>query len=90
MVVSFATQIGHRKDVNSSRSYNFLNEDELCGELFYSKALELILDSTESVKPKGELFKYFILLFSLLKWFTRHTFMLILFVYLTFVTYSVS
>lgn len=53
MVVSFSTQISDGRDVSSSRSYNFIPEDELCGELFSLKALELILDSTEGCKVKG-------------------------------------
>lgn len=53
MVVSFSTQLPDGRDTSSSRSYNFTNEDELCGEMFSSKALELVMDSVEGVKPKG-------------------------------------
>ncbi|KAG7306957.1 hypothetical protein JYU34_007081 [Plutella xylostella] len=52
MVVSFSTQLPDGRDTSSSRSYNFTNEDELCGEMFSSKALELVMDSVEGVKPK--------------------------------------
>ncbi|XP_013140604.1 PREDICTED: DNA polymerase eta isoform X2 [Papilio polytes] len=51
MVVSFSQQVNGR-DVSSSRSYNFIADDDLCSELFCQKALELLLDSTEGVKPK--------------------------------------
>ncbi|XP_014367991.2 DNApol-eta isoform X1 [Papilio machaon] len=51
MVVSFSQQVNGR-DISSSRSYNFLADDDLCAELFCQKALELLLDSTEGVKPK--------------------------------------
>ncbi|XP_053625012.1 DNA polymerase eta [Plodia interpunctella] len=52
MVVSFTTQLTDGRDSGSSRSYNFAADDELCGELFSSKALELVLDSMEGVKVK--------------------------------------
>ncbi|CAG5011558.1 unnamed protein product [Parnassius apollo] len=52
MVVSFSTQQPNGRDVSSSRSYNFTSEDDLCGELFSKKALEMLLDSAEGVKPK--------------------------------------
>ncbi|KPJ00150.1 DNA polymerase eta [Papilio xuthus] len=51
MVVSFSQQVNGR-DISSSRSYNFLADDDLCAELFCHKGLELLLDSTEGVKPK--------------------------------------
>ncbi|CAB3234705.1 unnamed protein product [Arctia plantaginis] len=52
MVVSFSTQMPDRRDTSSSRSYNFVADDELCAELFSSKALELLLESSEGVKVK--------------------------------------
>ncbi|XP_035435962.2 DNA polymerase eta [Spodoptera frugiperda] len=51
MVVSYSVQISDR-DISSSRSYNFTPEDELCGELFSNKALELLLESSEGIKIK--------------------------------------
>ncbi|XP_022819374.1 DNA polymerase eta isoform X2 [Spodoptera litura] len=51
MVVSYSVQVSD-KDISSSRSYNFTPEDELCGELFSSKALELLLESSEGIKSK--------------------------------------
>ncbi|XP_059061747.1 DNA polymerase eta isoform X2 [Achroia grisella] len=53
MVVSFTTQLLDGRDTSSSRSYNFASDDELCGELFSSKALELVMDSLEGIKLKG-------------------------------------
>ncbi|XP_013197612.1 DNA polymerase eta [Amyelois transitella] len=52
MVVSFTTQLPDGRDSGSSRSYNFAVDDELCGELFCSKALDLVMDSMEGVKLK--------------------------------------
>ncbi|XP_063821476.1 DNA polymerase eta [Ostrinia nubilalis] len=52
MVVSFSTSLPDGRDISSSRSYNFIAEDELCGELFTKKALELVLDTTEGLKIK--------------------------------------
>ncbi|GBP66596.1 DNA polymerase eta [Eumeta japonica] len=54
MVVSFTAQFHDGRDVNSSRSYNFISEDEICPEFMASKALEMILDSTELIKPKAD------------------------------------
>ncbi|XP_038215861.1 DNA polymerase eta [Zerene cesonia] len=54
MVVSFSTQMLDGRDTSSSRSYNFGVEDELCGELFSAKALELLLDSAEGCKPRDD------------------------------------
>ncbi|KAJ8722953.1 hypothetical protein PYW07_004133 [Mythimna separata] len=56
MVLSYSIQLpGVKGDQSSSRSYNFLPDDDLRGELFSSKALELLLESTEGVKPiEGE------------------------------------
>lgn len=53
MVVSFAVQLHDGRDTSNSRSYNFVADDELCGEMFSSKALELVMDTIEGVKPKG-------------------------------------
>lgn len=53
MVVSFSTQLLHGRNMSSSRSYNFVADDDLCGNFFSSKALELVLDSLEGVKPIG-------------------------------------
>lgn len=53
MVVSFSAQMPDGRDTSSSRSYNFVAEDELCSELFSSKALELLLESSEGIKVKG-------------------------------------
>ncbi|XP_047527690.1 DNA polymerase eta isoform X1 [Vanessa atalanta] len=52
MVISFSVQLQDGRDTSSSRSYNFLPDDELCGELFTNKAFEILLDSTEGCKPK--------------------------------------
>ncbi|XP_075969139.1 DNA polymerase eta [Anticarsia gemmatalis] len=52
MVVSYSVQMPDGRDTSSSRSYNFIGEDELCGELFSSKALELLVESSEGVKVK--------------------------------------
>lgn len=54
MVLSYSTQLPNGRDSSSSRSYNFVADDELCGELFSSKALELLLESSEGVKEKGK------------------------------------
>lgn len=54
MVVSFSTQMPDGRDTSSSRSYNFAFEEELCGELFTNKALELLMESTEGTKVKGK------------------------------------
>ncbi|KAJ8725395.1 hypothetical protein PYW08_003578 [Mythimna loreyi] len=55
MVLSYSIQLPDGRDQSSSRSYNFVAEDELCGELFSSKALELLLESSEGVKAiEGE------------------------------------
>ncbi|KAL4714155.1 hypothetical protein ACJJTC_008509 [Scirpophaga incertulas] len=54
MVVSFSTSLRDGRDVSSSRSYNFSLEDDLCGELFMSKALELIMETTEGTKMQGD------------------------------------
>lgn len=54
MVVSYSVQVSDR-DISSSRSYNFTPEDELCGELFSNKALELLLESSEGIKIKGKM-----------------------------------
>ncbi|XP_068629760.1 DNA polymerase eta [Battus philenor] len=51
MVLSFSQYVQDR-DISSSRSYNFTPDDELTGELFARKALDLFLDSTEGVKAK--------------------------------------
>ncbi|XP_023949743.2 DNA polymerase eta [Bicyclus anynana] len=51
MVVSFSLQVDGR-DISSSRSYNFTSEDDLCGETFSNKALELVMDSSEGCKTK--------------------------------------
>jgi hypothetical protein len=53
MVVSFSSNLFNGRDVSSSRSYNFTNDDELCGEFFTSKALELVMDTSENVKLNG-------------------------------------
>ncbi|XP_050663514.1 DNA polymerase eta isoform X2 [Leptidea sinapis] len=52
MVVSFSLQLSEGRDSSSSRSYNFAPDDELCGEIFAAKALELLLDSAEGCRPK--------------------------------------
>ncbi|KAG6448685.1 DNA polymerase eta [Manduca sexta] len=52
MVVSYSVQLLDGRDTSSSRSYNFVSEDELCGELLSNKALELLLESSEGCKPK--------------------------------------
>lgn len=52
MVVSFSTYLPDGRDVSSSRSYNFI-DDDLCGEFFTKKALELVMDTTEGLKIKG-------------------------------------
>ncbi|XP_050345009.1 DNA polymerase eta isoform X2 [Nymphalis io] len=52
MVVSFSVQLQDGRDTSSSRSYNFLPDDELCAELFTNKAFEILVDSTEGCKPK--------------------------------------
>ncbi|XP_046965070.1 DNA polymerase eta isoform X2 [Vanessa cardui] len=57
MVISFSVQLQDGRDTSSSRSYNFLPEDELCGELFTNKAFEILIDSTEGCKPKAEINK---------------------------------
>lgn len=54
MVVSYSTQMLDGRDVSSSRSYNFIPDDELCGDLFSSKALELLMDSSEGIKVKDD------------------------------------
>lgn len=54
MVVSFSTSLPDGRDVSSSRSYNFMADDELTGELFSKKSLELVMDSMEGVKLKGK------------------------------------
>ncbi|VVC96623.1 unnamed protein product, partial [Leptidea sinapis] len=54
MVVSFSLQLSEGRDSSSSRSYNFAPDDELCGEIFAAKALELLLDSAEGCRPKDE------------------------------------
>lgn len=53
MVVSFSTQLLDGRDMSSSRSYNFVADNDLCGDFFSSKALELVLDSSEGVQPVG-------------------------------------
>lgn len=53
MVVSYSVQLARKKDTSSSRSYNFTPDDELCGELFSNKALELFMESTEGIKVQG-------------------------------------
>ncbi|KAI5635479.1 impB/mucB/samB family domain-containing protein [Phthorimaea operculella] len=53
MVVSFTTTGPDGRDSSSSRSYNFVADDELGGALFANKALELVLDSLEGVKYTG-------------------------------------
>ncbi|KAL0893554.1 hypothetical protein ABMA27_013744 [Loxostege sticticalis] len=53
MVVSFSTYLPDGRDVSSSRSYNF-TDDDLCGEFFTKKALELVMDTTEGLKIKDE------------------------------------
>lgn len=53
MVVSFSTYLPDGRDVSSSRSYNFTSDDDLCGEFFTKKALELVMDTTEGLKIKG-------------------------------------
>lgn len=53
MVVSFSTSLPDGRDVSSSRSYNFTPADELCGDFFSKKALELVMDTTEGTKIKG-------------------------------------
>ncbi|XP_026329667.1 DNA polymerase eta [Hyposmocoma kahamanoa] len=50
MVVSFSTQLPDGRDMSSSRSYNFVAANDLCGDFFSSKALELVLDSSEGVQ----------------------------------------
>ncbi|XP_049866724.1 DNA polymerase eta [Pectinophora gossypiella] len=50
MVVSFTTQAPDGRDTSSSRSYNFIADDELCGDMFANKALELVLESLEGAK----------------------------------------
>ncbi|XP_045514741.1 DNApol-eta [Pieris brassicae] len=54
MVVSFSTQTQDGRDVSSSRSYNFTSEDEVCGDLFSTKSLEMVLDSAEGCKLKDD------------------------------------
>ncbi|RVE54972.1 hypothetical protein evm_000339 [Chilo suppressalis] len=54
MVVSFSTSLSDGRDVSSSRSYNFSSDDELSGNLFSSKALELIMETTEGTKLQGD------------------------------------
>ncbi|CAH0406689.1 unnamed protein product [Chilo suppressalis] len=54
MVVSFSTSLSDGRDVSSSRSYNFSTDDELSGNLFSSKALELIMETTEGTKLQGD------------------------------------
>lgn len=54
MVVSYAVQMQDGRDTSSSRSYNFTLDDDLCGDFFSSKALELLMDSAEGVKVKGK------------------------------------
>lgn len=53
MVVSFSTQLLDGRDMSSSRSYNFVAANDLCGDFFSSKALELVLDSSEGTQPVG-------------------------------------
>ncbi|XP_073943536.1 DNA polymerase eta [Choristoneura fumiferana] len=52
MVASFSTQLADGRGSSSSRSYNFVHEEELCAELFSSKALELVMESIEGVRVK--------------------------------------
>ncbi|KAJ2952498.1 hypothetical protein O0L34_g6816 [Tuta absoluta] len=53
MVVSFTAAGADGRDSSSSRSYNFVPDDELGAQLFASKALELVLDTLEGVKYAG-------------------------------------
>lgn len=53
MVVSYSMRLNDGRDTSSSRSYNFTAEDELCGDFFSSKSLELLLESSEGTKSKG-------------------------------------
>ncbi|XP_063531316.1 DNA polymerase eta [Cydia strobilella] len=52
MVASFSTLLPDGRGTSSSRSYNFVNEEELCAEFFSNKALELVMESVEGVKVK--------------------------------------
>ncbi|XP_063359777.1 DNA polymerase eta [Cydia amplana] len=54
MVASFSTLLPDGRGTSSSRSYNFVNEEELCAEFFSNKALELVMESVEGVKVKEE------------------------------------
>ncbi|KAM3961755.1 LOW QUALITY PROTEIN: DNA polymerase eta [Aphomia sociella] len=54
MVASFTTQLPDGRDTSSSRSYNFVADDELCGEFFSNKALDLVMESLEGIKLKGD------------------------------------
>ncbi|CAG9783412.1 unnamed protein product [Diatraea saccharalis] len=54
MVVSFSTNSADGRDISSSRSYNFANDDDLCSDLFSSKALELVMETAEGVKLQGD------------------------------------
>lgn len=55
MVVSYSVQMPDGRDTSSSRSYNFNSDDELCGEMFSNKALELITEAFEGIKPKRKI-----------------------------------
>lgn len=59
MVASFSVQMGDGRDTSSSRSYNFTPNDELCGEFFSSKALELVLDGADESKFNGIIFLFY-------------------------------
>ncbi|CAK1552634.1 unnamed protein product [Leptosia nina] len=54
MVVSFSSQMQDGRDISSSRSYNFAAEDELCGDFFSIKALEIVLDCTRTMNSSDE------------------------------------
>ncbi|CAH0718758.1 unnamed protein product, partial [Brenthis ino] len=52
MVVSFSIQLPDGRDSCSSRSHNFVTDDDLCGEFFWTKSFELLMESAEGCKPK--------------------------------------
>lgn len=63
MVASFSTQLADGRGSSSSRSYNFVNEEELCAEFFSNKALELVMESIEGVKVKGKTYTIVLLFY---------------------------
>lgn len=62
MVLSYSMQLPDGRDTSSSRSYNFVADDELCAELFSNKALELLIESSEGVRLKGRLSGLYIMI----------------------------